>query len=245
MNQNSRTTRLVGSALALVLAAAAPACLDASDEPTEAPIATLLASSATTSSLGVTTWEVRADGDAFLLTGRSASAERVVELGASALVGDQIVLTALHPEQGTVTITRDGRVMNPTNPAVAALGAAVFADLGTVTHSAPRDGVPEPVAARTIFLTAAEGHIGLWSLFGYSWNGQVASTCPVPRELMRKSAIPSVNPWGGWTNPFCKETGWFVPLSTFDCRFKIEINVPGQVAGTCDWWLQQPISVPD
>lgn len=235
MKQNThRTSRLVGSALALVLAAAAPACLDAQDDSAE-PVATLAASSTTTSNLGVTAWEIRAEGDAFRLIGRDSAGERKAELVVRT-AGERIGVQVEYPEAGSLVLARDGAVDGASSPVLAQIGAAVIADVGTNTHpiapeTAPLgDGLGTTTSASTLLLQGRV--IAGWSLWSYNFT----TTQGVPSCFPSRSNYEARSDfyYPGQSGSFCYGTQWF-NWSTTDCRFQLRFDVPAQTIVGCNW----------
>ncbi len=235
MNQTNRTSRLFGSALALVLAAAAPACLDASDDATDAPISTLAATATTTSNLGIITWDVRADGDAFRVIGRSASGERKAE-AVVRTAGERIEVQAEYPEHGALVLARDGAVDGATTPVLAQLGAALIADLGTNTRAvAPEspeanDGLGTTTSASTI---AMQGRVFAgWSLWSYNFTTPQGPPGCFPSRNSASARSDFYYP--GQSGSFCQVTGW-VNWTPTDCQFWLHFDVPAQTQVGCNW----------
>jgi hypothetical protein len=235
VNQIKNTSRLVGSALALVLAATIPACLDVSDDAAEAPIATLAASTTTTANVGVTTWEVRAEGGDFRVIGRSASGDRKAELVVHS-AGERMEIQAEVPEQGAFVLTRDGSVDGATTPALAQLGAAVFADLGTNTHPvAPEsavagDGLGTTTSASTI---AIQGRVFAgWSLWSYNFTTTQGTGFCFPARSSYDARSDFY--YSGQPGTFCRGTQW-TTWTTTDCRFELHFDVPAQTQVGCNW----------
>ena len=235
MNQTNRTSRLFGSALAFVLAAAAPACLDASDDATEAPISTLAASATTTSNLGITAFEVRPDGDAFRVIGRSASGERKAE-AVVRTAGERIEVQAEYPEQGSMVLSRDGAVEGATSPVLAQLGAALIADLGTNTRpilpetAVSADGLGTATSASTI---AMQGRVFAgWSLWSYSFDEPEGTPSCFPSRSSYDARSDFY--YNGQQGSFCRGTNW-LNWTTTDCRFWLHFDVPAQTQVGCNW----------
>ena len=235
MNQTTRTSRLLGSALALVLAAAAPACIDASDDATDAPITTLAASTATTTNLGITAWEVRPEADAFRLIGRSAAGDRKAELVART-AGDRIDVQVEYPEAGSLVLARDGVVDGASSPVLANLGAAVIADLGTNTRAvAPEspeasDGLGTTTSASTI---AMQGRVFAgWSLWSYSFTTPQGPPSCFPSRNSATARSDFYYP--GQSGSFCQAAGW-VNWTQTDCQFWLHFDVPAQTQVGCNW----------
>ncbi len=236
MNQiNNRTSRLVGSALALVLAAAAPACLDASDDATATDIMPLAASATTASNLGITAFEVHPDGDAFRVIGRSASGERMAE-AVVRTAGERIDVQAEYPEQGSLVLARDRVIDGATTPVLAQLGAALIADLGTNTRPiAPEpaqssDGLGTATQASTIFLQGRR--LAGWSLWSYNFTTTEGGPTCVPSRSSYSARSDFYYP--GQQGSFCNGTQWF-NWSPTDCRFQLHFDVPAQTQYGCNW----------
>ncbi len=223
-----RTSRLVGSALTIVLAATTPACVEASDEQTDAPIAKFAASERTTSEMGVKTWEVRNDGTEDHLTGRDASSERVVEMilhrDRTAAV-ETVDAETVFPGSGTVRLTAAG-VATASSADARRLGLGVSSDLGpnAVRLEDGHDGLGTSVAASSVIDPRLDSqgnlHIG-WNMF---YQSQIlttpTTTCATNKTQHHGEIFSDFGSRADWI-------GWVNPTTVTDCTARFVWQVEG------------------
>lgn len=220
-----RTSRLVGSALAIVIAAAAPACLDASDEPSEAPIARFAASERSTSEMGVKIWEVRNDGTEDHLIGRDASSARVVEMVLHrdpAAAVETVDIETVFPGSGTVRLTATG-VTSASSASARRLGLDVSSDLGPDAIRID-DGFGTSVAASSIVDPRIQEqgtvHFG-WSLMTQYQSITVGGVC---RTNTARHSAEVYADYGA----FGISLGWAFPNGPVtDCTSRFYLQVGG------------------
>jgi len=218
---------------ALLLAMALPSCVatnEPSDEPSDPPLATL-AGSEQARQLGVTTWEVRVDGEDFRVIGRDTHSERQAEMLVRKMgdTDDRVQIEAVFPERGVFELARGGVVEGASSEFLRHLGAAVNADMGEQSVSVtPSAGDGLGTAASALYLQG-EGHIYMgWSFFGYSANVDVNAWC---QQGTRASYVAYSN-YGSscWVN-------WWLSNSLYDCRINVHYGIGGGRTDTCNWFV--------
>jgi hypothetical protein len=208
---------------ALLLAIAIPACV-ATDVPDEAPPLATLAASAPANALGVTSWEIRSEGDAVRVIGHDADAGRRTELVMqqdAAAPADRVHVEVVFPEHGTFDVARGGGLDGASTTFLQQLGAALTADMAE--HS-----VPVGTAAPQLYLQG-EGHLAMgWSMFGYANNVDVNGWC---QQGTRDSyQAYSSNGASCWVNFWSSQ-------SPYDCRINLHYGISGWRTDTCNWFV--------
>ena len=232
MTQN--TYRLVGSALALLLAGSVPACVTSPEDDVavdDQAIQSVTASDLATSKLGVTTWDIIKEGADTRVIGRGADTSRATELVIRRTEdADRVELRAEFPEHASVVLTRTGAIEGTRSAYIDQLAAAFFADLGTSSRPLVSDAGGPIASAGTI----ASGSFALgWSVFGYSFTTPVGP--PIcPGGAQRQTGTPLV--YTAWGTNICKHTMW-VNGTTTNCQMWLQINTPGGGDNRCFWFI--------
>jgi hypothetical protein len=224
-----KSTYLVG-ALLLANTAGLVGCVGS--DPSPEPALATLAATAASNALGVTSWEVRADGDAVRIVGRDDGLERRAELMVSqdpVAPSERVKVDVVFPQRGTFEVARGGAVDGASTSFLAQVGAAINADLAEHTVQLdPREDPDLGAAVSAIFLQG-EGHIDMgWSVFGYSANIDVNTWC---QQGTRDSFDAySNNGASCWVNRWTSN-------SPYDCRINLHYGITGFRTDTCNWFV--------
>ena len=135
--------------LVSIIAVSACTDIDSASTPAAPPIARFVASSQSTSELGVSTWEVRNDGTNDHVIGLDASSERQIEfvVRRDAVTPDERV--RLESDEGAFELTNAGAIENATSDAARRLGVDVHADVGP-NGTQLMDGLGSTISAVSI-----------------------------------------------------------------------------------------------
>ena len=218
----------------LLLAMALPSCTTTTgDEPSDPPLATLVAEHA--SELGVATWEVRTEGETTLIIGLDEHATRQAEMIVRRIEDnpDRVQIEAVLPEHGVFELGRGGIVDGAPSEVLQRLGVAVSADLGERSAAiAPGPGAGLGTATSALSLQN-EGHIYMgWSLFGYSANVDVGWICWQGDHVGTRSYASAYSDNGSscWVNRWISD--W-----SGDCRINVHYGIGGGRTDVCNWFV--------
>lgn len=214
-----------------MLALALPACVGGG-EPGEPPLETV-AGSQQASELGITSWQVRADGDDARIIGIDADATRRAEVIVrrdTIAPDDRVQIEAVFPEHGVFELARGSIVDGAPSDLLYHLGVAINADLGERGVSLPSvgsDGLGIANSALTTQFLQAFDTINLgWSLFGYRANINVDGFCGQGTRDHYTAYAP-----GGascWVNRWSTD-------SPYDCTINLHYGISGGHTDTCNW----------
>ncbi len=221
-----------GSALALLLAAALPACVQSAPDGAADPLAVVQASEHVTAELGVTTWEVRAEGLDVRVIGSDTDAARKVEMiihRDSSAPEDLVHIRTVFPEQGELTLTRAGVVEGAPSSYLGAVAAAIHADIGQRPGSLAVDPGDGPGTIASASTWQGEGHIYMgWSMWGYTVNTTVNDWC-------REGTRSNTDAYASYGNS-CWVNRWTSDVPT-DCRIELHYAIAGWRTDQCNWFV--------
>ena len=200
-------------------------CIEDSDQPTEAPLARFVASERSLADLGVSTWEVRADGADVRVIGYGEASARQAEVIIRRDAADpeeRVQIEGVFPDRGELELTRAGDVEHASSDYLRRLGLDIHADLQPGATAVVSDyqfniASAEPVIAYRNYPTPI--HLG-WNLWGYWYNTTVGGSCPsgtVRDHGEIYAQYGAFSAWQDWAYPGG-------PITDCTARFTMYVN---------------------
>jgi hypothetical protein len=189
-------------------------------DPTEPPLARLVASERSTAELGVATWEVRADGADVQVIGRDAGSARQVELIVrrdAAAPEDRVQIEAVFPQRGALQLDRTGVIEAASSDYLRRLGADIHADLGQGATPVVVDGGLGSATSAIAINDRGTIHLG-WQLFGYTVNTTVGGACRTGTIRHHGEIYADYGASAVWL-------GWAYSGPATDCTAKFSMSV--------------------